>query len=395
MSLLKIAWANLVSNRLTTFLSVLLLSLGIGTILFVIQVSEQLTDGMSKDIRGIDMVVGAKGSPLQLILSAVYQMDNPTGNIPLAEADKLSRHPLVKSAIPLAYGDSYKGDRIVGTEPGYIEHYAGTFLEGDCWSKDLEVVVGHTVAKELGLSVGDHFHGSHGFDDHGHVHEEDAYHVAGVLKPTGSVIDRLILSNVSSVWQIHESHGNEVGDSTSKEITALLVKYKSPMAMMQLPRMVNQRTSMQAALPAIEINRLYSLLGVGFKTIRIIGIVMLIVSAISVFVSLLNSLKERRFELALLRSLGGSPFQISSLIIMESLILCLFGWAAGTLLGKVGFAIASSFTDDEMGISLAMRVFTIEDLALLGLAVSIGLVASILPAVQAYGTNISSTLRSE
>lgn len=394
MSLLKIAWANLMSSRLTTFLSVLLLALGIGTILFVMQVSEQLTEGMSKDIRGIDMVVGAKGSPLQLILSAVYQMDNPTGNIPLEEAEKLSKHPLVKSTIPLAYGDSYRGFRIVGTEPSYIDHYNGTFANGTAWSQNLEVVIGSQVATELGMSVGSHFHGSHGFDDHGHVHEEDAYHVTGVLNETGSVLDRLILSNVSSVWQIHGEH-TDTDEESTEQITAMLVKYKSPMAMMQLPRMVNERTSMQAALPAIEINRLYSLLGVGFKTIRIIGFVMLLVSTISVFVSLLNSLKERRFELALLRSLGGSPFQLSSLIVLESLILCFIGWLVGIVFGKLGFTIASKFTGDELGLTLVQSIIGIQEVGLFGLATLIGLVASILPAVQAYGTNISSTLRSE
>lgn len=394
MSLFQIAWANLRSNPLSTFLSVLLLSLGVATILFVLEVSKQLTDGLGKDIRGIDMVVGAKGSPLQLILSAVYQMDNPTGNIPLEEAEKLSKHPLVKSSIPLAYGDSYKGFRIVGTEPSYIEHYEGVFNDGAVWQKDLEVVVGHKVATELSLVVGSHFHGSHGFDDHGHVHEEDAYHVSGVLEPTGSVIDRLILSNVSSVWGIHGNHEDD-SKETPKEITAMLIKYKSPMAMMQLPRLVNQRTSMQAALPAIEINRLYGLLGAGFQTVQIIGIVMLIVSAISVFISLLSSLKERRFELALLRSLGGSPVQISSLLIFESLILCVIGWFVGVLFSKGAIWLAANYSDQEIGFSISNSVLNTNDMLMLGVAMLIGLLASILPAVQAYGTNISKTLRSD
>ena len=394
MSLFQIAWANLRSNPLSTFLSVLLLSLGVATILFVLEVSKQLTDGLGKDIRGIDMVVGAKGSPLQLILSAVYQMDNPTGNIPLEEAEKLSKHPLVKSSIPLAYGDSYKGFRIVGTDSSYIEHYEGVFNDGAVWQKDLEVVVGYKVATELSLVVGSHFHGSHGFDDHGHVHEEDAYQVSGVLEPTGSVIDRLILSNVSSVWGIHGNHEDD-SEETPKEITAMLIKYKSPMAMMQLPRLVNQRTSMQAALPAIEINRLYGLLGAGFQTVQIIGLVMLIVSAISVFISLLSSLKERRFELALLRSLGGSPVQISSLLIFESLILCLIGWFVGVLFSKGAIWLAANYSNQEIGFSISNSVLNTNDMLMLGVAMLIGLLASILPAVQAYGTNISKTLRSD
>jgi putative ABC transport system permease protein len=258
----------------------------------------------------------------------------------------------------------------------------------------MEVVVGHKVATELSLTVGSHFHGSHGFDDHGHVHEEDAYHVSGVLEPTGSVIDRLILSNISSVWKIHSNH-EVLAEEAPNEITAMLIKYKSPMAMMQLPRMVNQRTSMQASLPAIEINRLYSLLGVGFQTVRIIGCVMLIVSAISVFISLLSSLKERRFELALLRCLGGAPVQISSLLIFESLILCLIGWLVGVVLSKLAIWTAANYSDQEIGFSISNSVINTNDVLMLGVALFIGLMASVLPAFQAYGTNLSKTLRSD
>ena len=165
--------------------------------------------------------------------------------------------------------------------------------------------------------------------------------------------------------------------------------------MMQLPRMVNQNTSMQAALPAIEINRLYSLLGVGFDTIKIVGIVMLLVSAISVFISLLSSLKDRKFELALLRSLGGSPLQISSLLILESLILCVFGWFFGVILAKIGMLTATHFMDSSMNLTLDTQGLSAQEPIMLILACIIGLLASVLPALEAYRTNISSTLRSE
>ena len=283
------------------------------------------------------MVVGAKGSPLQLILSAVYQIDNPTGNIPLSEAQRLQKHPLVKYSISLAYGDSYKGYRIVGTEEKYLKHYDASFAEGAVWTSDFDAVIGSTAAQQLKLSMGAHFHGTHGLEQEGQTHEEMEYRVVGILKPTGTVVDKLILTNISSVWHIHgeanptaEEHAHHDHDTDhqheleedTREITALLVKFKSPMGMMQLPRHINTNTTMQAALPAIEVNRLYELLGVGFTTLQIIGGIIMCIAALSVFISLLNSLKNRKYELALMRSLGASPFKLFSMIMLESLLIC-------------------------------------------------------------------------
>lgn len=392
MSAFQIALANLRHNVLGTFLSVLLMALGIGTVLFVMEVSKAVNDGFTKDIRDIDMVVGAKGSPLQLILSAVYHMDSPTGNISRAEAEKLSKHPLIQQAIPLAYGDSYKGFRIIGTDSNYVALYDGQMASGGLWSSEMEVVIGSSVAENLNLGVGDHFHGTHGFQDEGHVHEEDAYTVVGVLEKSGFVVDRLILGSISSVHHLHSHDGDA---KAAEEITALLIEFKSPMAMMQLPRMVNERTSMQAALPAIEINRLHSLLGVGFDTLRMIGLAILIVSALSVFLSLLNSLKDRRFELALLRTLGGSPFQLSMLLIFEALLLSVLGWLMGFVLARLGLLLAANIGSTDLGLAMEFSIVSGNEIMMLVVAGSTGLVSSLLPAIKAYRTNISEVLRND
>ena len=417
MNMLRLSWANLKADRLSTALSIMLLAIGVGMVAFVMVVSQQLTDRFNRDIRGIDMVVGAKGSPLQLILSAVYQMDSPTGNIPLSEVKRLQKHPLVKYSIPLAYGDSYQGYRIVGTEEKYLEHYDAQFATGNVWTKDFEAVIGSETAENLNLKLGDHFHGSHGLVDDMHVHEEEAYHVSGILKPTGTVVDRLILTNIGSVWHIHGEHGDteeaahdheghDHGDDVheghahepeddSREITALLIKFKNPMAMMQLPRHVNTNTNMQAALPAIEVNRLYQLLGVGFTTLQIIGALIMTIAAISVFISLLNSLKDRKYELALMRSLGASPFKLFSMVILESLLLCIIGYSAGIALGRIGLLLMARLGEEQMQMSLTGNGFTMEEVWLLPVTLIIGLIAALIPAFQAYRTDISSVLRNE
>lgn len=400
MSMLQLAYANLKEHFLTTLLSVILLSIGVGMVSFIITVSEQLNDRFNRDIRGIDMVVGAKGSPLQLILSAVYQIDNPTGNISGKEALRIINHPLVKYSIPLSYGDSYEGFRIVGTDTVYLSHFDAIFSAGKAWGKSMDVVLGSSVSEQLNMDVGAHFHGTHGFGTEGHAHEESHYTVVGILNPTGSVADRLILTSTTSVWDIHnheEEHKHEGHEHEEEEpeITALLVKFKSPMGIMQVPRFINEKTTMQAALPAIEINRLYSLMGIGFSTLQIIGFLIMGIAALSVFISLLNSLKERKYELALMRSLGASPAKLFSLVLQESLLLCLAGYAFGIILGRISVMVLSSFGEEQFHFGVSQSGIANVEIWLLPFTLGVGIVAAIIPAIRAYRADISSVLRNE
>ncbi|MDD3519311.1 MAG: ABC transporter permease, partial [Chromatiales bacterium] len=283
MNAFALALAYLRARALNTALNVLLLSLGIATICVLLLVSHQLGDRMLRDGRGIDLVVGAKGSPVQLILSAVYQVDFPTGNIPLAEAERLRAHPTVREAIPLALGDSFQGQRIVGTEHAYAAHYGASIAEGRLWQAPFEATLGARAAATTGLRVGDRFFGAHGLagGDHLHVHDAFPYEVVGVLAPTGTVIDRLILTPVETVWAVHEhgdaphvdeplvdavamhedEHEHEHEDdhaADAHQITALLIKYATPLAAVSLPREINDGTAMQAASPAMETARLLS-----------------------------------------------------------------------------------------------------------------------------------------
>jgi putative ABC transport system permease protein len=419
MKMLQLAYANLKEHFLTTALSIMLLSIGVGMVSFIVTVSEQLNDRFNRDIRGIDMVVGAKGSPLQLILSAVYQIDNPTGNISLSEVKKVRRNPLIKYTIPLSYGDSYKGFRIVGTDTMYLNHFKAKFRNGRAWKRSMEVVLGSSAAERLGMGLGTHFHGTHGFEEEGHAHDEVHYDVVGILEPTGTVADRLILTSIESVWDIHHHEEEETEEEPSNhaheeendhhhnehehdnheeeaaEITALLVKFKNPMGLMQLPRFINEKTSMQAALPAIEINRLYELMGIGFSTLRAIGILIMIIAALSVFISLLNSLKERKYELALMRSLGASPAKLFGLVIQESLLLCLAGYVFGIILGRVAIMTLSSFGEEQFHFSVSQSGISTVEIWLLPFTLGVGLVAAIIPAIRAYRSDISTILRGE
>ena len=163
---------------------------------------------MQREAAGIDLVVGAKGSPLQIVLAGVYHADVPPGNIPLAAVEELARDPRVREVIPMAMGDSFRGFRIVGTVPAFVAHYAARLHAGGLWAAPLEAVLGSEAAQRTGLAVGSSFAGSHGLAEGGGEHGDRAYRVVGVLAPTGTVIDRLVLTGMDSVWAVHDAHGH-------------------------------------------------------------------------------------------------------------------------------------------------------------------------------------------
>lgn len=395
MNLLNLSWANLRDKKLNSFLSALLLTLGIGIISLLLLLNKQLDEQFRRNLKGIDMVVGAKGSPLQLILSSVYQIDAPTGNIPLEEVERLQKNPMVKAAIPLSMGDNYRGFRIVGTTEDYVTHFEGELETGELFGESMEVTIGYKVAEGAGLKVGDTFAGSHGFDQEGEAHGDHLYVVKGIFKPSGSVLDQLILTPLNSVWDIHadHDHGEDEEDHEEvAEVTSALITFRNPMALMTLPRMINENTKLQSALPSIEINRLIELLGVGIETLRALAILIMLIAGVSVFVSLYNSLKERKYEMALLLSMGATRTKLFFLLLFEGLLLALIGFISGIGLSRLGLWTFSKTAERDFHYSF--RDFSIlpEEMYLLVAAIIIGILAAAIPSLGIYRINISKTL---
>jgi len=216
MNLLQLSMANLLLSPLSTAVNILLLSLGTGSIAILLIATHLLSAALIRDAADIDLVVGAKGSPLQLVLSGLYHADIPTGNIRLSDAKTWTEHPMVESAIPLALGDSHQGFRIVGTNEDYVDIYDGQLAEGKLPSNPLEIAIGSSVSKATGFSLGATFASQHGLDGAGHAHEEDSYTVVGIFEASDTVLDRLLITTLESVWLVHgESRPNsETYDTT-------------------------------------------------------------------------------------------------------------------------------------------------------------------------------------
>jgi len=406
MNILKISLANLKEKKLNSFLSALLLTLGIGMISLLFLLNKQLDEQFRRNIRGIDMVVGAKGSPLQLILSSIYQIDAPTGNVPLAEVNTLKRNPFVKTVIPLSMGDNYMGYRIVGTTSKYPEHFQAKVLSGKLFEESMDVTVGSKVARILGLKLGDTFASSHGLDTEGEKHGDKKYKVVGIFDATGSVVDQLILTSLSSVWDIHEhaetaaepdadSLHSELEHEEEKQVTSALIQFRNPMGLITLPRQINENTSMQAALPSIEINRLFSLLGIGIETLQALAMIIISIAGVSVFISLYNSLKERKYEMALMLSIGATRTKLFFMLLLEGLMLAIIGYVAGITISRLGLLLFSKAAEQDFHYSVKEFSLLPEEIYLFIAALAIGLLAAALPSLGIYKLNISRTLAEE
>lgn len=450
-------------------LSLVLFALGVGLISFLLLVNRQISEKFDKNLAGIDLVIGAKGSPLQLILSSMYHIDAPTGNIPLKAVQPYlnPKNPFIKMAVPLSLGDSHRGYRIVGTTANFLELYQAKVAEGRSFTGLMEVLAGATAAKELGLKIGSTFQSSHGLiEDENLVHAGHDFKVVGILRPTGASIDQLLLTPAQSIWEVHdhapapaealheeEEHAHEEGeehteeehaeeadsahlaeqnhaDATQqvgnmamtnqeedhhnedeedpdhaehnlrplseypdKEITSLLLQFNGHNVMtLNLQRNINQNTSMQAATPAIEITRLYSLMGVGQDALNWLAFIIMGVSGLSIFISLFSSLRDRRYELALMRTLGASPGKLFTMIILEGLLLAVLGYVLGLAISHGGMELLAGKMKEAYRYTFTGRTFLAEEGYLLLGALALGFIAAVIPAIQARNTEISKTL---
>lgn len=411
----KLAWKNIWFKPLNTVLSVILLTSSVAIITTLILVEKQFEEKFSSNIENVDLVLGAQGSPLQLILSSVYQVDTPPGNISYDSAKVWMNHPFVEKAIPLAFGDNYRGYKILGTTTDYLAKFKAKVIDGVLFEKNFEVVVGSEIAQKLNLQVGEEFFGSHGDAKEGEVHDNYAYKVVGIASKTGKVVDNLIVCTIPTVWQMHHqheenpAHGEEghvhepdehehveadlTIDEPNMEITAVLLKIRNQMAKLTWQRVIPQNTKMQAVSPAFEVNRLFGLFGIGVTALQYLAYGIMMISGISIFIALYTTLKERESEFALLRVNGARRFQLLKIVMMESLLLCVVGFIFGSILGRIALNMLSNASEADFKMSFDPYTFLWQkEGVLLVVTLLVGCIAALIPAIKAYNLNISKTL---
>lgn len=346
MNIVSLAIKGLQHKPLHTTLSILATIMGIAMLTAVFLISGGISDGLKRNSGGIDVVAGAKGSPLQLILSSVYHTDVPIGNIDISDFKSIQKNPMVKEAIPIVVGDNFKGWRVVGTTPEFLDLYQAKFAEGKVFAQPFEVVAGANTT----LKIGEEFAAHHGFAaDSDDVHDFHLYKVVGRLSPTGTVVDRLLLTPYVSVQELHahldedEAHGPEAETelAMAHQVTAVLIKAKNGAGIMNLPRVINHNDRMQAANPGYELARLSKSFGVGRDVLNALGLSILTLSILMLFSTLASSLADRRHDMAVLRVLGASPAKLFATLMTEGLLVA----GAGTVIGIAsGHILAYSLT---------------------------------------------------
>jgi putative ABC transport system permease protein len=434
MNLFRLAWKNLTHKPLSALLGILLFALSVGLVSLLFSLRKQADEQFDANLAEVNLVVGAKGSPLNLVLNSMYHLGYPNGNVTLGEVRAFlnPKHPLIEAAIPLSLGDGYRGYRIVGTVAEILDWYDAEVAEGEIWQRDFEVVIGPNVAQNTGLSIGDTFRSAHGIVDEGEdaMEHDDDFTVVGILAESGTVLDDAILTTNPTYWYSHDHGGAEedhdhadhdhedhdhadhdhaghdhddhssvggkeelLAAADDKELTSLLIRYKNINARtLSFARNINDNTDLLAAEPPYQISEVRRQFDNGQRILRILVVAIIIVSALSIFISLFSSLRDRRYELAMLRVMGSGRGGLFGLIVLEGLFVAAIGALAGLFLSHGILSVMASNIKDDFRYQLdAWRFLPEEGWMFLG-ALALGFLAAVIPAIQASNTDIGETL---
>jgi putative ABC transport system permease protein len=384
MSLFKIVLKNIVQRKLSSALTAASIGLGVAVVIAVLALRAQARAGFDQSTFGYDLVVGGKGSALQLVLNTVYHMDRSQGNLPMERYRELAAHKAVSAAIPIAVGDSFRGARIVGTTDAFFAAFQPE-LQGRAFREGaFEAVLGSAAAAHTRLKVGDTFQASHGVEDAGEVHDE-RWTVVGVMRPTRTPNDRAIFITLDSFRHIKD-HRETTG------LSAVIVKTRSAGSALQLEYDLNQRPDCLAAAPARVMAEFFDAFDWIPLMLLAVASLVVVMAAVSIFVAIYNSMAERRRAIAIMRALGARRTTVLAIILLEAAALCLFGALAGVIVGHGLTAVAGAILSARSGVAISPMAFRPEELLVIVGVLVLGALAGVLPALKAYRTDIADGL---
>jgi putative ABC transport system permease protein len=416
MSLWKIAWRSIQQRALASALTAVSMGLGVALVVAVLVIHTVVNQSFRRGGEGYDLIVGAKGGRLQLVLNSVYYLSQPIGNIPHSYYKEFTEGkfaPDIEAVIPICMGHSYKGFRVVGTTPDMFDKlfYLGDrkyeFAEGENFKSEnlFDAVIGSTAAKETRLKIGGKFKARHGVGEGAKDHKQE-FSVVGILAHTGTPNDRALFVNMEGFYQIHSHESNHEhrahdhashaphGDD-SKPVTALLVcvdQYKPGLTQI-LERKINDGPVAQAATPSMVIAELFEgMIGNVQIILLIMAVLIVVVAGLGIMVSIYNSMSDRRHEIAVMRALGASRQTVMIVILLESILLSLGGGVLGLLLGHGLIAALSPVIVEQTGVAVGLLHFRLIELILIPGLIVLASLVGYLPAVAAYRTDVAKSL---
>lgn len=408
--IIRLALKSLGSRIGTAALTALSIALAVMLLLGVERIREASRDSFAAAVSGTDLVVGARSSPVHLLLSAVFRIGDPTTNLGWESYRAIAGRPEIAWTIPLALGDSHRGYRVVGTSAGYYEHLRFgrdrrlAFAQGGPPAGDDQAVVGAEVAQALGYRAGDRIVISHGAGEVSFLpHEQHPFRIAGVLERTGTPVDRTVHVTLQGLAAVHESAAEEEdpiaaalrqsadGAADPPAITAFLVGLHSRAAALAVQRAVNEYPGepLTAILPGVALQEVWEITGAVERTLFAVSALVVLVGLGSMLVALLTSLGERRREMAILRSVGASPAQVFALFLGEAAILTLAGIAAGTLVLHILLVAGQGWLESRLGLFAVVGWPSVREVMLMGAVALAGVLIGLLPAVRAYRISLA------
>ncbi len=383
---------------------VLAIAVAVAMVLSVIQLRQDARDNFSHAISGVDLIVGARASPTELMLYSVFHLGRPVRNMPYGHYEKIVQMPTVNWAVPLQLGDSFQGFPVVGTTAMFFSKVGGQgglgFAQGGAFSKLFDVVLGADVARASGMKVGDAIVLTHGRGDGlAQGHTDTPYQISGVLKRTGTPVDRSVLISLAGFEAMHIGweFGSKPREPVSlsaidvrrlepSQVTAVLVGLESRTQVFSARRAIESMGSgvLMAILPGVTLDELWQTLAVAETTLSAMVWLVLISALLGVAATLLLSMAARRREFSVLRALGASPRQITGFILLESVLVGVVGIAVGWLLMLVAIALGSEVITDLLGIPMQLRAPDAQGWAALGMVMLLVVVASLVPAWRAF-----------
>ncbi|WP_434679441.1 ABC transporter permease [Pseudomonas sp. R1-18] len=417
MYLFRLAMASLSNRRFTAFLTVFAIALSVCLLLAVERVRTEARSSFASTISGTDLIVGARSGSINLLLYSVFRIGNATNNIRWDSYEHFANNKQVKWAIPVSLGDSHRGYRVMGTNSSYFEHYQFgrqqhlELAEGRAFQTDpFEVVLGSEVAKALHYKLGDKLVLAHGVAAISLVkHDDKPFTVVGIIKPTGTPVDRTLHISLGGMEAIHidwhngaPARGNERisadqarnMDLQPKAITAFMLGLNSKISIFSLQREINEFRGepMLAILPGVALQELWSLMGTAEKALFVISLFVVLTGLIGMLTAILTSLNERRREMAILRSVGARPWHVASLLVLEAFALALAGVVSGVALLYVGVFAAQDYVQNNYGLYLSLTPPSQYEWTLLGGILAAALVMGIVPAWRAYRQSLADGL---
>lgn len=394
-----LAWRRLVRRPATTLLSVLLIALGVAAIASTLLVVGQINRAAERNAAAADLIIGAKTSPMQLVLAGIFHLDTPPAPFSVALVEPALAHASVKRWVPLALGDSFEGYRLVGTRPAaFAELYGATLAVGRWPGASGDAVLGADVARATRLAMGARFATTHGLSKGGEVHDDEDYRVTGVLARTGTVLDKLVVTPIESIWDVHAGAEHDEADASAPvngprgKVSLVLVQFKSPLGAIMLPRLLGFTPGLQVAMPAQESAKLFSAVQIGADGALILGGILLACAALAVCAGLLAAHRERVRDVGVLRLLGASPRTTATLVALEATFVGCLGAAVGLLVAHTAVEVLSRFLPSAAP-PLSGMAFEALEIVIVLAALGVSWIGAALPAWRAQRAAVADVLK--